>query len=208
LKMCTSYFLPGNRRICRQSIAMVGGVLPLRASVGCGALLVATLAAGPAWAQSLVLKCEERGESATAPMSMVYEGAASGTLKVTGSFGEMTLPARREDREGITGIRAFGNATVLMPDPSALDACIAARRAGGTAPDPDVDALSVFACSEKLPNGPTPVAVTATVEIALIEPPVAQVFLRRSYVEKSGVTGEIITLESVPPPSCTQAAAQ
>jgi hypothetical protein len=90
-----------------------------------------------------------------------------------------------------------------MPDRSALDACIAERRAGGAA-DPDLDALSLLACSEKLPNGPAPVAITATVEIAIIESPIAQVFLRRSYAEKSSVTGEPITLESVPPPTCTQ----
>jgi hypothetical protein len=195
---------------------MVGGVLPLRASVGCGALLVATLAAGPAWAQSLVLKCEERVGGATTPMTLIYEGGASGTLKVTGSLGEMTLPATREEREGdvdgttmtATNIRAFGAANVLMPDRAALDACIVSRREAGAAADPDLDALSLLACSEKLPNGPTPVAIKATVNISLIEPLMTIVEMKRTYVEASSVMGEPITLEPVPPPSCTRGAAQ
>ena len=173
------------------------------------ALLGAALACAPAKAQGLVLKCEERIVGTVHPMTMTYEGGSSGTLKVTGSFGEMTLPATREEREGdvdgtevkATGIRAFGAASVLMPDSAALDACIASRREPGAQPDPDIDALSVLGCSEKLPNGPTPVPINATVEISVIEPPIAHVFLKRAYLEKSSTMGEPITLESVPPPS-------
>src|SRR5207253_2947686 len=100
-------------------------------------------------------------------------------------------------------IRAFGPASVLMPDSAALDACIASRREPGTQPDPGIDALSMLGCSEKLPNGPTPVPINATVEVSIVEPPIAQVFLKRAYLGKSSSMGEPITLESVPPPSCT-----
>lgn len=66
-------------------------------------------------------------------MTLVYEGDGAGTLTVKDSFGEMSLPARKETREGqgddgtkmtATGIAAFGLVSAVMPDKAAIEACV------------------------------------------------------------------------------------
>jgi hypothetical protein len=163
----------------------------------------------PAYADRLTVTCEDTQASRAGKMSLVYEGEASGTLNVKGAFGEMTIPATKAERtdeyEGrklkAVGISAFGAATVAMPDRRALEACIAERTKPRTARDADLYTLNLLACRERIPEG-TPAAVKARVDISIDEPPLANVFVSRTYQERSNVPGGTIAIESVPPPAC------
>jgi hypothetical protein len=186
----------------------LGLALPLALCVGL---------ASPAQANTLAFTCEERDAGKPATMTIAYEGEATGTLKIAGSFGEMSLPATKEETEleiegqkvKQTGIRAFGEAKVLMPGKAALEACIAGKRA----PDETDDILDLMACRGTVALALS--AVTASVELVFhAGAPDPFVYLKRTYAEKSndylsgnGKTGGFISIESVPPPTCTPAAA-
>jgi hypothetical protein len=152
-------------------------------------------------------------ESGFPVMSLAYEGAESGVLTVATLLGAMTLPATREERKGevdgqemsATGIRAFGEAEVLMPERAAMEACIAGKAKGNQAADAGIVAMFIDACRREVPLGKTPVPVTADFEIAIAEPPAAYVYVILKYRDKSDVPGEYIAIESLPPPNCTVA---
>jgi hypothetical protein len=135
-------------------------------------------------------------------MSLVYEGDAKGVLKVKGPFGEMTLPATKEEREKAVGILASGPATVAMPDQRALEACIAARTKPGEANNIDLYTLNLLACRDKVTEG-TPISIKARVEISVLERPMANVFMSRTYLEKSAAPKGVLSIDTVPPPACT-----
>ena len=88
---------------------------------------------GNARAETVNISCDSAGETAPAKLLLTYEGGASGTLTVQAPFGTLSLPATKENRQDVedgekltaTGIRAFGSATVTMPDKAAIEACVA-----------------------------------------------------------------------------------
>ena len=57
------------------------------------------LAARPASAETITVNC--KGEEFDKPyeLTLAYEGGDSGTLMVSGSFGEMSLPAAKKYRQ-------------------------------------------------------------------------------------------------------------
>jgi len=57
----------------------------------------------PLHAETLTVTCEDAGEKAPAALTLGYEGGASGTLTVKAPFGEMSLPATKEQREDVEG---------------------------------------------------------------------------------------------------------
>lgn len=172
----------------------------------------ACLGAPPARAESLAFDCEELDAGKPARMTITYEGDASGMAKVTGSFGEMSLPATKEETEievegqkvMQTGIRAFGTTKILMPGKAALEACIAAKRQ----PDETDDILGLMACRTTVE--PAPSEVKVSFELAFQgDAGDPFVYVKRTYLEESsdylsgnGTKGGFISIESVPPPSC------
>ncbi len=169
----------------------------------------------PAHAATLTFTCEEKDTAKPSTMSVVYEGEATGTLKVVASFGELSLPATKEETEVDVdgqkvrqiGIRAFGEAKVMMPEKVGFDACIVKSRL----PDTDDDILGVMGCRNQV----APVSTKATVSVEVVTGGAVGgplVFLNRTYVEDSkdylagnGKKGGRIAIEAVPPPGCKQA---
>jgi hypothetical protein len=122
--------------------------LPHRTSATLAFLVLIAAGGSPVFAATLAFKCIEKDAGEPQPeMTLLYEGDASGTLKVKASFGEMVLPATKEEREAVdadgksytaTGIRAFGPATVLMPDKAAIETCVKAKLKPEEAQDEDI----------------------------------------------------------------------
>jgi hypothetical protein len=165
-------------------------------------------ASNPSKAETVTLKCDAPSE-----MTLVYEGDDSGTLTVTDSSGAFSLPASMEKREGdvdgtpikATGILANGPVSILMPDKAAIEACVKSKLSGDLLQDSDVVFTTALGCSTSAPIGKEPVQVNAKVEISVVEPPSAYVFITRSYVEPSSLAGGKIELSSMPPPQCALA---
>jgi hypothetical protein len=159
-------------------------------------------------AKTVTLKCDAPSE-----MTLVYEGDDSGTLTVTDSTGAFSLPARMETREGevdgvpakATGILANGPVSTIMPDKAAIEACVKSKLSGELLADADVVFGTALGCSSSAPMGNEPVAVNANVEISVVEPPGAYVFITRTYAEPSSLAGGKIELSSMPPPQCVVA---
>ena len=166
-------------------------------------LFLALAAAGltPAHAQAIAFKCDERGAGEPKPLSLAYTGDAKGTLKVVGSFGEMTLPAQRQEAEGQVGIRAEGDTTALMPDKAAMEACIAGKTKPEDKGDADLYTMSLLSCQTKVPNASTPVKVHAKFEIVMFDPSAINVFMTRRFVEASDVPDKYIEIQAMPPPN-------
>jgi hypothetical protein len=152
-------------------------------------------------------------------MTAIYQGEGSGTLKLKASFGEIELPATMETRtreiEGMeleaTGIRASGPAIVKMPDRASIEACIAAKTKPDQAGDEDIFSLLLESCRPAAPPGKAPIKVGVSVEIAMMhaesagQPPDVEVYVKRTYLEKSAVPGGTFAIESFPPPKCALA---
>lgn len=184
----------------------------IRASLALGLLLLIGGCTAGGAVETMSVACEP-AMSGFPAMSLVYEGDESGTLKVSGEFGEMTLPATKSERTGevdgeelsVTGIQAFGQASVLMPERTAIEACIAGQAKGDAAQDPDMVMMFADSCRREAPMGTAPVPITAKIEIATLDAPDIYAYFVFIYEEKSDVPGEHITIESLPPPSCVLA---
>ena len=180
----------------------------LRASFLSLALLGTGLSlSGAVHAETLTFDCEDKSLGKTSDLSLVYEGEDSGTLKIKGSYGEMALPANKEDRTDdsgakVTGIRASGPATVLMPDKAAIEACVTGKLKPEELQDKDIVYLAISSCAVDAPIGKEPIPIKAYAEIAVMEPPSAYVFVTRTYVESTTLAGGVIKLDTVPPPNC------
>jgi hypothetical protein len=171
------------------------------------ALVLVALQSGAATAQALTLTCHEQKSDAAPNMIFSYNGGETGTLAVSAPFGEISLPATREEQEQVvdghtttvTGIQAFGYAEVLVPSRMALEGCIAdGAKQEETAPEEDTLYLITLGCWEKLPTADKPTRVTTTVYISIDEPPAANVSVIHSYLEASEVVGKRISLDSFP----------
>jgi hypothetical protein len=157
---------------------------------------------GEARAQSITFKCEERGSGDPKPMSLAYEGEAKGTLKATGgSFGEITLPATRQEAEGQIAIRAEGDTAALMPDKAAMEACIAGKTKPEDKGDADLYTMTLLSCQASATPGAAPVKAHAKIEIVMFDPSAINVFMTRRFTEKSDVPDGYIAIESMPPPN-------
>jgi hypothetical protein len=157
---------------------------------------LAALAAtcGAAEAKTINFTCDNN-------FSLVYEGDDEGTLSLHGPYGEVSLPASRQERDGMFGIRASGAIKMPMPDKAALEACVTAKAQGET--DTDIIYVHINSCAQSLAPAPTPADVKAMVEIAVIEPPDAQVFITREFTEATTLPGGKIEIPSFPMPQCT-----
>ena len=104
-----------------------------------------------------------------------------------------------------TGILANGPVSTMMPNKAAIEACVKSKLSGDLLADSDVVFTTALGCSTSVPIGKEPVEVNAKVEISVVEPPSAYVFITRTYVEPSSLAGGKIELSSMPPPQCALA---
>jgi hypothetical protein len=169
-------------------------------------LLLVASCGGSAQAETISVSCEESQSWQSPAMTLVYEGADSGTLTIKGEFGEMALPATKEKREGpdeqggtrsVVGIRASGPAKVIMPDKKAAEECAKGKLTGDQAQDKDIVFVTMMGCLGTVPKGTEPVDINAYTTVALLDPPDAYVEFIRTYVEPSNLPGsEPVKVES------------
>jgi hypothetical protein len=168
-------------------------------------LVLAAIFAAPAYAETVSIACEANPALNAPAMTIVYEGEAEGTLTITAPFGEMSLPATKESREGTdeagqplsaTGIRAAGPATVQMPDKAAIEACVMGKLPPDQLADSDIVFLTVLGCAGEAPVGTEPIAINASAEIALA--PIVYVGITRTYTQPTDLAVGTIALEAYP----------
>jgi hypothetical protein len=123
---------------------------------------------------------------------------------VKGSFGDMSLPATKEDREDVedgqkltaTGIRAFGPANVTMPEKGEIEACIRQKLKPDEAKDEDILATVLGSCAQAAAQGKEPVAIKATVEIGIFDPPSAEVEVTRTFLQATTAPSDALKFET------------
>jgi len=158
----------------------------------------------------IVCKLQQFGgdghSSGTVDLTFAYDGGATGALSATTPWGALNLPARLAGTiaSGEFGINASGEATLLMPDQTALDACLTAKAKPADLADKDVLALLVNACSHQVAGGKAPVPVTVHVEISGIDGDVTG-FVSRKFAAASGTAGVVVEVATFPPMPCAAA---
>ncbi len=168
-------------------------------------LLTGLLWAQSAHAETITIACEASPVWNAPAMTIVYEGEAEGTLTIAAPFGEMRLPATKESRQGTdengqplsaTGIRAFGTATVQMPDMAAIESCVKGKLPPDQLADSDMVSVTVMGCANEVPLSTGPVAINASAELAL--EPIVYVGLTRTYADPTDLAGGTIALNAYP----------
>lgn len=146
------------------------------------------------------------GSSGTADLTFTYDGGATGALAASTPWGALNLPARLAGTiaSGEFGINASGDATLLMPDQTALDACLTAKAKPADLADKDVLALLINACSHQVAGSKAAVPVTVDVEISGIDGDVTG-FVSRKLVAASPIAGVVVEVGTFPPMSCAAA---
>lgn len=144
------------------------------------------------------------------PLTVTYDGDATGVVTVASQTVNLQLPATKEVRTGeldgkphsVTGIRGSGAGDFTMPDRSALEACAMNNTPAEFKDDADLFAMALLSCMKTTPPSAAPVKANASVSIALVPnagaAPDVVVELTRTYVEKSSVPGGVIKLETFP----------
>jgi hypothetical protein len=170
-----------------------------------GLLIPAGACVATAHAGTITIACEADRLFNAPAMTIVFAGEAEGTLTITAPFGEIALPAAKEDREGTdgngqpltaTGILASGPATVQMPDKAAIESCVKGKLQPDELRDSDIVFVTVMGCAKDAPPAAEPTLINASVEIALL--PEVYVGLKRSYAEPTDLAVGTIALDSYP----------
>lgn len=172
-------------------------------------LILSGFIAAPVSAETLAVACEADQRFNSPEMTLVYDGDESGgTLTVTAAFGEMSLPATREVREGtdpqgqsysVIGIRGSGRAKVQMPDKAAVEACVKGKLPADQLADADMVFVTLMGCVGAVQPGPEPVEVDANATIALMPEPYVE--FTRSFAEPTELAGGKIEMQGFP--NCT-----
>jgi hypothetical protein len=166
----------------------------------------ALLAGLPGVAQAVTLKfdCVERDTPANAAMRLTYDGDESGTLRVEASFGTFMLSATKVEPAGAMtmGIRAFGSASVRMPEQAALEACVRGKASADVPLDDDSAVFFTSGCQQSVAPAPEPVGAAVSIELVRDQGPETQAFLRRTYATPTDGLKSKLYLEALPPPTC------
>ena len=126
-------------------------------------------------------------------------------LSVTDGRGTANLQAFLQNiRPGMFGIRGSGPMDAVMPDPAALDDCLAARLKQQDASAADASALAYVAnlCRLKLMPSGSVQKVEAELTATALDPGTAMVFIQRRYMVPSKLTGKPMQLDEFPPRNC------
>ena len=166
--------------------------------------LLSGVLAVPAAAATVTVACDADPAYNAPAMTFVYDGAAEGTLTITGPFGAMRLPAARHDLQmtnaqgqpgPITAIQGSARVKTQMPGKAAVEACVKGRLAPGQLSDQDMVSLKVMDCVAETPPGAEPAEIDVMTRIALSPPPDAYVTFSRTYVEPTDLVIGRIALE-------------
>ena len=172
-------------------------------------LLVTDTAAS---AETLTTKCVGQEFGKPYEMTMVYEGGDSGTMTITGSFGEMSLPAAKKQRDGVnadgdkisaTEIWASGEVPLIVPQKAAIESCIKGKLTPEQATDSDIVFSTIGSCAAASPPTAQPIPTKVYAEIGVLDPQTIFLTFKRTYLEKTDLPEGTITLEPLPPPRCT-----
>lgn len=175
-------------------------------------VLASALNTGLASAETIKIACQGKEFDKPYNVDLVYESGDPSTLKVSGSYGEFTLPAGKSINEGpdpaggsgkivVTNIWGSDELNLPMPDQAALEACVRKRLKPDQVTDSDIVFSTIFPCASETPIG-APVPVKASVQISILDKD-ALLILKRTYVQKTDLPDGTISLEPLPPPNCT-----
>ena len=167
--------------------------------------------AATASAETIAVSC--KGEEFQKPyeLTLVYEGDDSGTMKVTGSFGEMSLPAGKRLREGVNTDGDTVKATVIwggadipitVPDKAAIEACIKGKLPADQVTDSDIVFMTIPSCAAAAPPTAQPIPVKVYAEIGILDPKSIFLTFKRTYLDATDLPDGKIVLEPLPPPQC------
>ena len=179
--------------------------------VASAAALGVLVAAATASAETIAVSCKGEEFGKTYDLAFLYEGDNSGVLKVTGSFGEMSLPAGKRRREGVNTDGDKVNATeiwggadipIIVPDKAAIEACIKGKLPPDQVTDSDIVFMTIPSCAAAAPPTAQPVPVKVYAEIGILDPKSIFLTFKRTYLEATYLPDGKIVLEPLPPPDC------
>ena len=173
------------------------------------AVCCVVLAALPAAADTLTAKCAGREFDKPYEMTMVYEGEDNGTLKITGAFGEMSLPASKKERDSATDGETIhanqfwggGEIPIVVPDKAAIEACVKDKLPPDQITDADIVFVTIPGCAAAAPPTAQPIPVKVYAEVTFLDS-VFMIF-KRTCLEPTDLLDGKIELEPLPPPNCT-----
>lgn len=177
----------------------------------CGLLATVMLVGTPTFAASVKITCDKADalSGAAGPLTVTYDGEASGTVAVASPSISFSLPAKKEVRSGdldgkphtVTGITAFGEAMSSMPDQGQLETCAAKSVQPEFKDDADLFAMAVMSCAKTMANGAS-VKIAASVSVALVPGEGGAddvvVEIKRSYLAPSKSPGGKLSLDAFP----------
>lgn len=166
-----------------------------------GMLLLSGILVVPASAETVTIACDADPAFNSPAMTFVYDGEAKGTLSIKAPFGEMSLPANKQDHQmtdakgqpgPVTAIQGSARVKLHMPDKTAVEACVKGKLPPDQLADKDIVFLKVMSCVAETPPSVEPVEIDASAVIALSPPPDAYITFTRTYVEPTDlVIGKI-----------------
>ena len=170
-----------------------------------------TTSASAAAAETVTVKCDGQEFGKPYQITLVYEGEDSGSMTVGGSFGEMSLPAARKQREGAntdgdtvtaSEIWGSGDVSLIVPDKRAIESCVKAKLTPEQATDSDIVFSTIPSCAASAPPTAQAIPVKVYAELGILDPQTVFLTFKRTYLEKTDLPGGEIALESLPPPNC------
>ncbi len=171
----------------------------------------AVLCASPAGADTLTAKCAGVDAGKPYEMTLVYKGDDSGTLTVSGSFGDMSLNAAKRERDSVvegekihaTQFWGGGEVPLIVPDKAAIEACIKRKLPPEQVTDGDIVFVTLPSCAAAAPPTAEPIPVKVYAELTFLDPETVYLTFKRTYLEKTDLPDGEIVLEPLPPPNCT-----
>jgi hypothetical protein len=166
---------------------------------------------GSASAGTITAKCQGQDADKPYAMTMVYEGDDSGTLKISGSFGDMSFPAAKRSRHSVTAgetidaTKIWGGAEVplVVPDKGAVEACVKGKLSPGQITDADIVFITIPSCAAAAPPTAQPITVKVYAEFTFLDAETVLPVFQRTYLEKTDLPGGTLTLEIPPTSQCT-----
>lgn len=171
-----------------------------------------SLLATPVFAKTITAKCQGQDGDKPFAMTLTYEGEDTGTLKVSGTFGDISLPAGTRSRESIldngeklNATKVWGGAEIpiIVPDKAAIESCVKGKLPAEQVTDADIVFITIPGCAAAAPPTAQPIPVKVYAEFTYLDPTTVQLVFTRTYLEKTDLPGGVLTLELEPTATCT-----
>ena len=173
--------------------------------------LIALLLPATATAETITIKCA--GEESDKPyeITMTYEGGDSGSLKIGGSFGDMSFPAGKRTRdsvvagENIHAVQVWGGGELplVVPEKAAIEACVKGKLPPDQVTDADIVFITIPSCAAAAPPTAQPIPVKVYAEFTFLDAESTLAIFKRTYLEKTDLPEGTLTLELPPTAQCT-----